>query len=98
MTSFRSHEKEKEWKETSRERGARKREKKKQNNVTSPVQSLRINDEKKQKDNSKQKSIEAKRGSPDFSSHSRRKTANERGAPLLGRTRMDLYAYSGLVL
>jgi len=76
----------------------KEREKKKQNNVTSPVQSLRINDEKKQKDNSKQKSIEAKGGSPDFSSHSRRKTANERGAPLLGRTRMDLYAYSGLVL
>lgn len=76
----------------------KEREKKKQNNVTSPVQSSRINDEKKQKDNSKQKSIEAKGGSPDFSSHSRRKTANERGAPLLGRTRMDLYAYSGLVL
>lgn len=54
MTSFRSHEK-KEWKETSRERGSKKeKEKKKQNNVTSPVQSLRINDEKKQKYNSKQ--------------------------------------------
>lgn len=67
--------------------GARKKEKK------SPVQSSRINDEKKQKDNSKRKkSIEAKGGSPDFSSHSRRKTANERGTPLLGRTRMDLYA------
>ncbi len=80
-------------------KGVQEREReKKQNNVTSPVQSLRINDEKKQKDNSKQKSIEAKGGSPDFSSHSRRKTANERGAPLLGRTRMDLYAYSGLVL
>lgn len=92
MTSFRSHEK-KEWKETSRERGSKKeKEKKKQNNVTSPVQSSRINDEKKQKYNSKQKSIEAKGGSPDFSSHSRRKTKNERGAPLLGRTRMDLYA------
>lgn len=57
-----------------------------------PRPELEDYDEKKQKYNSKQKSIEAKGGSPDFSSHSRRKTKNERGAPLLGQTRMDLYA------
>lgn len=44
------------------------------------------------------KRVEAKEGSPDFSSLSRSERGRQtegmskRGAPLLGRTRMDLYA------
>lgn len=57
MTSFCSHEKKERMERNKQGKGgARKRERKKQNNVTSPGQSSRINDEKKQKDNSKQKS------------------------------------------